>query len=121
MAESLQDEAKAGMFYVWFGTAHYMAGIPKDGYKYLYKGLGLGEKANDQKVVGYACTWLSWTCAELGLFAEGICYGERAQKIAESYPSDQYLFYKSLGGLCLIYFFIGDTRRVFEGAKRLLE
>ena len=63
----------------------------------------------------------TWTCAELGLFAEGIGYGERAQKIAESFPSDQYLFFKSLAGLCFIYFFKGDTNRVFEGAKRLLE
>jgi tetratricopeptide (TPR) repeat protein len=121
MAESLQDKARAGMFYVWFGTAHYMAGITKDGYEYLCKALKLGQSAGDQKVVGYACTWLTWTCAELGFFAEGIGYGERAQKIAESYPSDQYLYFKSLGGLCLIYFYIGDTGRIFEGAKRLLE
>jgi len=121
MAESLQDKAKTGMFYVWFGTAHYMAGLSKEGYEYLCKALKLGQSAGDQKVVGYACTWLPWTCAELGFFAEGIGYGERAQKIAESYPSDQYLYFKSLGGLCLIYFFIGDTRRIFEGANRLLD
>ena len=109
------------MFYVWFGIAHFMAGKSKDSYEYLCKGLELGEKAGDQKVVGYACTWLTWTCAELGLFAEGIGYGERAQKIAESFPSDQYLFFKSLAGLCFIYFFKGDTHKIFEGAKRLLE
>ena len=50
-----------------------------------------------------------------------LSYGERAQKIAESFPSDQYLFFKSLAGLCFIYFYKGDTNRVFEGAKRLLE
>ena len=121
LAESLQDKTKVGMFYVWFGVAHYMAGKSKDAYGYLCKGLELGEKAGSQKVVGYACTWLTWICGELGLFAEGIVYGERAQKIAESFPSDQYLFFKSLSGLCLIYFYAGNTRRVFEGAKRLLE
>jgi class 3 adenylate cyclase/tetratricopeptide (TPR) repeat protein len=121
MAESLQDKAKTGMFYVWFGTAHYMAGLTKEGYEYLCKALKLGQSVGDQKVVGYACTWLPWTCAELGFFAEGIGYGERAQTIAESYPSDQYLYFKSLGGLCLIYFFIGDTRRIFEGAQNLLD
>jgi tetratricopeptide (TPR) repeat protein len=98
-----------------------MAGRSKDSYDYLCKGLKLGEKAGSQKVIGYACTWLPWTCGELGFFAEGIGYGERAQKIAESFPSDQYLFFKSLGGLCWIYFYMGDTRRIFEGAKRLLE
>jgi tetratricopeptide (TPR) repeat protein len=98
-----------------------MAGKSKGSYDYLCKGLELGEKAGNQKVVGYACTWLTITCGQLGLFDEGMNFGERAQKIAESFPSDQYLFFKSLAGLCLIYFYKGDTNRVFEGAKRLLE
>ena len=42
-----------------------------------------------------------------GTFAEGIDYGERAQIIAELFPSDQYLYYKSLAGLCYIYYFKG--------------
>ena len=121
VADSLKDKAKVGMFYGWLGIAHYMAGKSQDSYDYLCKGLELGEKANDQKVIGYACTWLPFTCSELGLFAEGIAHGERAQKIAESFPSDQYLFFKSLAGLSMIHFFMGDTRRVFEGAKRILE
>jgi class 3 adenylate cyclase/tetratricopeptide (TPR) repeat protein len=121
MADSLQNKEKVGMFFAWFGIAHYMAGKSQDSYEYLCKGLELGEKTNNQKVVGYACAWLTFTCAELGLFAEGILYGERALKIAESFPSDQYLFFKSLAGLCFIYTHKGDSKRVFEGAKRLLE
>ena len=121
LAGSLEDKARAGMFYVWLGVALFMAGKSKDSYEYLSKGLELGENVGHQKVVGYACTWLTWACAELGLFAEGIDFGERAQKIAESFTSDQYLFFKSLGGLCYINFCKGDTNRIFEGAKRLLE
>jgi len=121
LAESLDDKARVGMFYAWFGIAQYMAGKINDSYEYLCKGLELGEKAGDQKVAGYACTWLTWTCAELGLFAEGIGSGERAQKIAESFPSDQYLFFKSLAGLCYINIHKGDTNKAFEGAIRLLE
>ena len=71
--------------------------------------------------MGYACAWLPHTCMDLGLFAEGIGYGEKAQKIAELFPSDQYLFFKSLAGLCVIYYSMGNTRKVFEGAKRLIE
>jgi tetratricopeptide (TPR) repeat protein len=121
LAESLDDKAKTGMFYAWFGIAHYMAGKSQASYEYLCKGLKLGEETNNQKVVGYACAWLPFTCAEQGLFDEGIDYGKRAQKIAKSYPSDQYLYFKSLAGLCNIYSFIGDKNRVFESAKRLLE
>jgi len=121
MAESLADRAKTGMYYVWLGVALFMAGKSKDSYDYLRKGLELGEKAGNQKVVGYACTWLTWTCAELGLFAEGIGYGKKAQKIAELFPSDQYLFFKSLAGLCFINYYKGDANSIFEGAKRLIE
>jgi class 3 adenylate cyclase/tetratricopeptide (TPR) repeat protein len=121
LVKSLYDKARAGMFYVWLGVALFMAGKPNDSYAYLYKGLELGENAGHQKAIGYACTWLTWACAELGLFAEGLDFGERAQKMAESFTSDQYLFFKSLGGICFINFFKGDANRIFEGAKRLLE
>jgi len=121
LADSLKDKARTGMFYAWFGTALFMAGKSKNAYDYLLKGLELGEKADNQKVLGYACTWLTWACGELGLFAEGIDYGDRAQKIAELFPSDQYLFFKSLAGICFINFYKGNTHRVFECAERLLE
>jgi class 3 adenylate cyclase/tetratricopeptide (TPR) repeat protein len=120
-ADSLQDRAKVGMFYAWFGIAHWMAGQNKASYDYLRKGLEFGEKTGNKKVVGYACTWMTFACGELGLFVEGIGYGERAQKIAESFPSDPYLFFKSLGGICWVNFLKGDPQNVFNGAKRLLE
>ncbi len=121
MADSLQDKAKAGMFYAWFGIAHCLAGKVHTSYDYLRKGLELGKKTGSQKVVGYACTWLSFACGEMGYFDEGIGYGERAQKIAESFPSDPYLFFKSLGGICWIYAWKGDPRPIFDSAKRLIE
>jgi len=121
LAESMDDKARAGMFYAWFGIALYMVGKTKASYDYLCKGLELGEQAGNQKVVGYACTWLTFTCGQLGLFDEGVNFGERAQKIAESFPSDQYLFFKSLYGLCGINQYKGNTNRVFEDAIRLLE
>jgi class 3 adenylate cyclase/tetratricopeptide (TPR) repeat protein len=121
LADSLGDKARRGMFYVWFGVAILMAGRSRDAYEYLCRALELGETAGNQKVIGYACTWLPWACSELGLYPEGIGYGERAQKIAESYPSDQYLYFKSLGGLCYIYFGQGKTKKILEGAKRLLD
>jgi tetratricopeptide (TPR) repeat protein len=98
-----------------------MAGTPTDSHGYLLRGLELGEKAGNQKVVGYSCTWLAWTCVDLGRFSEGIQFGKRAQKIARSFPSDQYLFYKSLSALCLINYWKGDMHILSEGVKRLLE
>jgi tetratricopeptide (TPR) repeat protein len=121
VAESLGDKARLGMFYAWLGIALWMGGKTKDSYEYLRKALELGENSGNQKVIGYACTWLTWACAELGLLAEGIGFGERAQTIAGSFPSDQYLFFKSLAGLSYINWIKGETKKVFEGAKLLLE
>ena len=121
MAESLDDKPRLGMFYTWLGVALFMAGKVTNSYEYLRKALDLGESSGNEKVVGYACTWLCWTCAELGLFDEGIGFGERGRKIAKSFPSDQYLFFKPLGGLSYIYFMKGDTGRVIEGSKVLLD
>ena len=121
LAESLEDKVMVGMFYVWFGRALYLAGRSKDSHDYLYKSLKLGEDTGNQKLIGYACAWLSYTCAELGFFSEGIDFGDRAQKFVELFPSDQYLFFTSFAGICFNYFFMGNTHRVFKGAKCLIE
>lgn len=120
-AESLNDTARIGMLNVWAGIAIYMAGKMKEAYEFLHKALEFGEKHNDQKVIGYACTWLSWLGAEMGNYAEGKAYGDRAQKIAHSFPSDQYLFFKSFMGLRYIAFFEGNAPDVIEGAQTLLD
>jgi tetratricopeptide (TPR) repeat protein len=121
MAEAIKDKAKRGMFFVWLGIAIYLAGKMKVANAYLRKALEFGEESGNQKVVGYACTWLTWTCAELGYYKEGIDFGNRAQKIAKSFATDQYLYFKSCMGLCYISYFMGDTEKVFEGAKALLD
>jgi class 3 adenylate cyclase/tetratricopeptide (TPR) repeat protein len=120
MAESLNDTAKLGMFNVWLGIAIYMAGKMKDANEFLRKALEFGEENNDQKVIGYACTWLSWIGAEMGNYAEGKAYGDRAHKIAQSFPSDQYLFFKSFMGLCYISFFEGNAKKVINDGEILL-
>lgn len=118
---NIDDKAKVGMFFVWLGVAVFLAGKPKVSYEYLSKGLELGKNAGNQKVVGYACSWFTWSCAELGLFAEGISFAERARKIVNSFPSEQFLFFSGTAGLCYINFFKGDTISVLEGASRLID
>jgi tetratricopeptide (TPR) repeat protein len=78
LVESYGDEARLGMFNAWLGISYYIAGKPKDSYSCLSNALALGERTGDQKVVGYACAWLPYTCAYLGLFEEGLIYGRPA-------------------------------------------
>ena len=86
------------------------------------KALELGERCRQPKSSGL-CLHLAdmGMCRNWDFLLKVLKYGERAQKIAESFPSDQYIFFKSLSGLCYINYFKGDTNRVFEGAKRLLD
>jgi class 3 adenylate cyclase/tetratricopeptide (TPR) repeat protein len=121
LAESLTARAALGMFYAWLGFGLFCNGKAKESYDYLCKALKIGEEIQDQKVIGYSCAWLTWTCAELGLLDEAIDFGQRAQDISRSFESDQYLYFKSLGGLAFTYFQSGETRKAFEASKALLD
>jgi len=121
LAESLDDKTRRGMFYAWLGFSLYFRARLKDSYEYLLKAIELGEEIGDQQVIGYACTWLAWTCSELGSLEEAILYGERAQKISKHIPSDQYLFFKSLGGIGYTCFYKGDRKRALEIGTAILD
>jgi class 3 adenylate cyclase/tetratricopeptide (TPR) repeat protein len=121
LAESLEDKVKLGMFYAWYGFSLWFMDRHEDSYEYLLKALKIGQEEENQKVIGYACNWISWTCTELGLFDEGLRYGEKALAISKQIPSDHYLFFKSLGGVGYASFAMGNRKRTFEAGKTLLE
>jgi tetratricopeptide (TPR) repeat protein len=120
LAESV-GKAELGMFYAWLGFGLYCSGKAKGSYEYLCKALKTGEEIEDRRVIGYACTWLTWTCAGLGLLEEALDFGQRAQDISRSFESDPYLYFKSLGGLGYVYYQSGETRKAFEVGKALLD
>jgi class 3 adenylate cyclase/tetratricopeptide (TPR) repeat protein len=121
LAESLGDKAKLGMFYAWYGMTIWFREKYKDSYEYLSKALQMGEDIQDQHLIGYACTWLAWTCAELGAFEEAILHAERAQEISKNIPSDQYLFFKSLAAIGYVNFYKGEGEKALEIGTALLD
>ena len=121
LAGSLGDKGRRGMFYAWLGMALWATGKLKDSYRYFRKAVTLGEEVNDPRVIGYACTWLPLPCAGLGLFDEGIEYGERAKEIAGHLPSDQYLYFKSRGDLGLLFYDQGEPGKALEAGKEMIE
>jgi tetratricopeptide (TPR) repeat protein len=121
-AESLDDNARVGMFYAWMGLMLWERERYRDSYQYLHKSLELGEKIDNKQVIGYACCWLASTYAELGLPEdEAIGFGKRGEAIAEILESDHYLYFKSLLGIGINYWFRGEIKKVYEVAKRLLD
>jgi class 3 adenylate cyclase/tetratricopeptide (TPR) repeat protein len=120
-AKGLNDRARLGMFYAWFGFALWSREEMQRSYGYFQKALQLGEEIDNQQIIGYACTWLTWACVELGHLDEAIFFGERAQKVSRILPSDPYLYFKSLGGMVHAYWYMGEAKKALEAGKALLD
>jgi class 3 adenylate cyclase/tetratricopeptide (TPR) repeat protein len=121
LAETANDKERLGMFYAWLGLCLFFREKFADSYTYLHKAVKIGKELENQKIIGYACTWLSWTCSELGLFDEAIAQGQRGQVIAANLKSDQYLYFKALSALAQTYIYKGNSRKALEIGQVLLE
>jgi class 3 adenylate cyclase/tetratricopeptide (TPR) repeat protein len=121
LAESINDNNRLGMFYGWIGMTMWARERFRESEQYLTKALEIGEKTNDEEVIGYACTWQTWTYAELGKHEEAQIAGERAQEIAKSLASDDYLFLKSLSGIGYSFWLQGEGQKCIEAGRRLVD
>jgi tetratricopeptide (TPR) repeat protein len=121
IADSLDDKARQGMFNGWLGFGHYMAGAAGISQKYLRKALKLGEEADDQRVIAYACTWLTWCCGDLGLSKEAIRLGERAHEIAKVIKNDHYLYFKPLAAIAYVYWSLGNWKETVKVGETILD
>ncbi len=121
LAESLDDSARLGMFYAWFGHALFLTENIRESYNYCQKALLLGEEIGNHQIIGLACGSLTWTCAELKFLDRGIQYGMRAQELAKQHDLDPMIFFMSMGGLGMIYLIKGDSNKNFEIGKTLLD
>ena len=121
LAIASSDRASLGMYYTLLGLALYETEKIPDAYQCLHEALVLGEETGDPQVIGYACSWLTWVCPELGLFHEAINYGERAKRIAAALTSEDYLFFNTVGGMGVSYYLSGDLLKGFECGQLLLE
>lgn len=83
-AASLGDKAGLGMFYSWMGPGLQCLEKAKDAQRYLSKSLEIGEEIENEKIIGYACTWMSMTCSDLGLLDDALNYGIRAHEISNT-------------------------------------
>jgi tetratricopeptide (TPR) repeat protein len=82
----------------------------KKSYGYLMKSLKIGEEIGDNRLIGYACAWLSFTCVSWGRLAEGLAHAKRALEIAKELKNDLYLYYKPIAGIAFASQFTGHTK-----------
>jgi len=121
VAESIDDKEKKGMFFAWMGMTVWVRNQIEKAYEYLIKALSIGKDSEKLKVVAYASTWLSWVCGDMGLFNEGIAYGEEGNRIAKSIKSDHYLYFKSLAGIGFNHGFKGNAQECLDVGHSLIK
>jgi tetratricopeptide (TPR) repeat protein len=121
IAESLADKKRLGMFFVWLGCALCHRERFQGSYKYLTKAFKLGEEDENHQVIGYASTWLTWTCAELGFLDEADGFAEIALEVYRSVNSDHYIYFISQAGLGYVHWYRGEKQKAFEVGEALLE
>jgi tetratricopeptide (TPR) repeat protein len=120
-AENWGDKADLGMLYGWLGFVLFLQENFEDSYRYLLKGLRIGEAISNDSVVGYTCGWLTWTCGELGFLEEGMAFGERGREIAKIFASDAYLYFNAVAGLGILHFWQGNAQKAIEMGEVLVE
>ena len=120
LAKSLDDKPRLGMLYTQLGLAYYQTENIKGAYQCLQKALELGENTKNDRVIGYACSHLSWVCPELGLIDDSLEFGKKGIELSKLFQSDDFLYFNSLGGMGLAYYYKGDRKKVLEVGKGLL-
>ena len=120
LAVSIQDKKRLGMFYSWLGGAFHQIGRFKDSYTYLRKSLELGEMTRSQKIIGYTCSWLAFTCGHIGYLDQAVKYGERARDLTLD-PMAGLTLFDAAHGLVAAYLCRGDIRKLRELGTELVE
>jgi len=120
-ADSLGNKTMRGFFLAWLGMALWIRENLKESERHLRKALELGQAAEDQKLIGYACCWLSMTCSDLGLLDEALELAERGHGVARLLGSDHYLYFKSLHAKGFAYYHMGYCKENLQIGKTLLD
>jgi tetratricopeptide (TPR) repeat protein len=121
LASSLNNKIQIGMYYAWYGFTLCCREKNRDSLHFLNKALQIGEEIESNRIIGYACTWLTWVYSELGLMKKAIHFGERAQEIYRTHEPDQYIYFKSLTGMAVAYSFLGEHKKVLEAGKATMD
>jgi len=119
-AVSLGDKARLGMYYVWMGAAFGRLENLREGYQYLHKALAIGEEIKNEKIICYACTWLSMNCSDLGLMDEAITLGARVHDM-DMHLADKNIFRLSTASIGYAHYFKGEPSGVHDAGLLLLD
>jgi tetratricopeptide (TPR) repeat protein len=121
LVQSMDDKFSLGIYYGWLGYALIGSGKVRESYNYSIEALKLGQEINSYPVLGLAYVNLIWVCAEKKLLDQGIQYGLEIEKINGLYDLEPIIILTSHGSLGLVYLFKGDSDKILEIARNLLD
>jgi len=121
LIDNMEDNEIKGMFIAWQGYSLNFACKYVKSEALLKKALDLGSRIDNKKVIGYACTWLTWVCGDLGFFKKGLEYGQKANKIATEFKQDHYIYFKSLAGIGINYYWMGYASECIKIGEEVIQ
>ena len=117
----MNDPVKEGFHWAWYGCALWHRHRFREAYDSLVKAKRLGEKAGHANLIGYASTWLSWPCTELGRFDEAIDNSRQAEALfADGAVQDTYIYFNGLFARGYAWWHVGDAGRTEKIGNRLI-
>ena len=120
--DGLEDPVREGFHWAWHGCALWHRHRFAEAYDSLIKARRLGEKARHPYLTGYASTWLSWPCTELGRFDEAIECSEQAEALfVDGLVQDAYIYFNGLASKGYAYWHKGDAHRTGRIGDRLIK
>ena len=120
-AAGMENTAEQGMFLAWKGCALWHRERFSEALQALGQALAIGKRIHDQRLAGYACTWLIWTCTDLGRLDEAREYGALAQKTYEAGHAEFFVCFNSLAGLGYTAWHSGDKATALAIGRRLID
>ncbi len=120
-AVAISDNARLGMFYAWMGFTKCFRAKQIEAYPILERSLKIGQEIQNHRIIGYACCWLSWVCAELGRLDDAIAYAEKGVEMYRLLPSHHYLYGKSMAAIGHVFWFKGEWKKALNAAEQILD
>jgi tetratricopeptide (TPR) repeat protein len=120
VADTLADDNIRGMYFAWLGCGLWHRERFDEARQYMLKALELGQAAGNQRLVGYACSWLTWIFTELGNMDEAVAHADRAQRICGQGTRFPYIYVNSMAGKGYACWHRGDRGKTEAAAKALL-
>ncbi len=122
LVDGLKDPVREGYHWAWCGCALWHRHRFSESYDCLMRAKKLAEKAEHAYLAGYACTWLSWPCTELGRFDEAIENSTQAIALYNNdLVQDPYIYFNALTGKGYAYWHKGDIGQTTAIGEQLIK